>query len=203
MVTIRKGESWGSVVAPPPDLPVFADHRDAGRWLRSLSLSMPVPAFGVRDGDLARTMGGGGAHRFEGDVVCAPVDLVEVTLDDVTFPAATHVVLRRRWWRGRVVMAMNAQFLGRYDVAPRSHPNDGRVDVIDVAAAMTTRTRLQARRRARSGTHVPHPEITVSSVDAWKATFERPMQCWLDGCRVGRTRSVTLVVRPDALRVHA
>ena len=62
---------------------------------------------------------------------------MRVTLDDAapTWGVA-HVVVRRQWWRGEIVMAMNAQFYGRYDVAPRGHPNDGKVDVVRVDPSM-------------------------------------------------------------------
>ena len=46
------------------------------------------------------------------------------------------------WWRGRVVAAMNAEFLGPWDVAPRAHPGDGLLDVLDVSPAMSLADRL-------------------------------------------------------------
>ena len=199
---IRKGEPWGSAVPLPADLPTFDNERAAGRWLRSLSDRSDPIAFGLRGGDLARTMGGGGRDRFAGDVVCAPVDLVRVELDGVQHEALSHVVLRRQWWRGRVVLVMNAQYLCALDVAPRSHPNDGRVDVLDIAPEMTLRARLQARRRSRTGTHVPHPHIKVASVSACEFVFNRRATCWVDGVRVGTARKVTVSVAPDALLLY-
>ena len=169
-MTIRKGEPWGSVVAAPPDLPVFDDELGCHGLLERSFGDRPAEriAVGLRTGDLARTMGGGTPGRFGGDVVCAPVDVLRVTIDGVVHHALAHVVLRRSrrlgWLRGRLVLAMNAQYLGAHDVAPRSHPNDGRVDVIDIGSSMSVRSRLQARARSRSGTHLPHPDISVASV---------------------------------------
>ena len=208
-MTIRKGEPWGTVVPVPPELPVFDNERQAANLVeRALGSGSPeTVSVGLREGDMARTMGGGTAQRFLGEVVCAPVDVLRVTLDGVVHHALAHVVLRRAGWlgwsQGRVVMAMNAQYFGHFDVAPRSHPNDGRVDVVDVSPAMSVRARLQARQRARSGTHLPHPDIAVSSVPRWQVSVERPLRCWIDGREVGTGRSIEIVVLADALQVYA
>ena len=196
-MTIRKGEPWGEpVAAVESDLRIAASDIDAS----SGSLAAPV---GLAGGDMARTMGGGAVGRLHSNHVRATVDLLHVTTDAGDFNALAHVVARRSWWRGEVVLAMNAQFLGVYDVAPRSHPNDGRVDVLRVDARMPVRARLQARRRARTGTHVPHPQIGFASAGRWSASFERPLEVYIDGRRVGRSASLTIEVRPDALIVHA
>jgi diacylglycerol kinase family enzyme len=104
---------------------------------------------------------------------------------------------------GEVVLAMNAEFLGRYDVAPRGHPNDGRVDVLRVDGAMGLRARLQARARARAGTHLPHPRISVSQAASCRIELSRPSVLWLDGVRWRASRTFELTVEPDALPTFA
>jgi diacylglycerol kinase family enzyme len=94
---------------------------------------------------------------------------------------------------------MNAQFLGTWDVAPRSHPNDGRLDVFDVAASMAWTERVKARRRLPTGTHVPHPAVTVTRVAAVQETFEPLLAVWLDGTPMGTVRNLSVRVEPDAL----
>jgi diacylglycerol kinase family enzyme len=113
-----------------------------------------------------------------------------------------HLVARRGWWLGEIVAAMNAQFRQSADVAPRSHPNDGRVDVLRVASAMSVRHRLAARSRLAQGTHVPHPDIETRQVRSAVLSFRRPLHLWLDGTlwRKG-VRDVTLTVEPDALQI--
>ena len=68
---------------------------------------------------------------------------------------------------------------------------------------MSTRARLQARRRARTGTHLPHPRLHSTSTGEWQVTFERPLRLYLDGQRVGDVRDLRIEVVPDALTVHA
>lgn len=201
MVTIRKGEAWGEPCTPPAGLRVLRDDREAGRWLRGLP-GLPSEPIGLSGGDLARTMGGGAPGRFDGVVTRAPVDLLRVRLDGTETFALSHVVLRDAFWRRRVVLLMNAQFLSRRDVAPRSHPNDGRVDVLEVAAGMPLRARLQAARRSVTGTHLPHPQLSARQVQRWSMEFDRPIGCWLDGERAGRVSRFELEVVPDGLVVH-
>lgn len=204
-MTIRKGEPWGEPAEVPAEgLEVADSDRRASRSLElQRDAGRPFAPMGVAHGDMARTMGGGAAGRFDGTLVKAPVDLLHVTADGVGHLALAHVVVRRSWWRGEVVVAMNAQFLGPYDVAPRGHPNDGRVEVVRVDPAMPVRARWNARARARTGTHLPHPQLEVRSTGEWHHRFDRPMPLWLDAERCGDVRELTITVLPDALTLYA
>lgn len=203
-MTIRRGEAWGEAAAAPDDLVVVAGDaaarsvvvpaREAGRSLVT---------FGVAGGDLARTMGGGAPGRFSGPVVLAPVDALRVEAGGHVTWAVAHVVARRSWWRGEVHLAMNAQFIGRHDAAPRSHPNDGRADVIDVDPAMTLRARVEAVRRSHTGSHLPHPQLTTRQLAVVEWRFDRDLDVWVDGERWRRARELVVRVEPDALLVYA
>ena len=113
-------------------------------------------------GDLLATIGGAAgesARRF-------PIDVLSVDADGRRLTAVAHVVARgRTWWRGPIVAVMNADRIGAWDVAPRAHPNDGQLDVVEVDASMGLRDRWQASRRLPTGTHVPHPAIRTRRVD--------------------------------------
>lgn len=202
---IRRGEGWGEPVAAPPGLRLVPADAAASEAVGiALAAGEPLPAIGLEGGSLARTMGGGTPGRFASgrEVVRAPVDLWRVDSEGWSGWSIAHVVLRRRWWRGMVVLAMNAQYLGPYDVAPRSHPHDGRLDLLEVDAGMGLRARLQARSRARTGRHVPHPMLRVRQAASWTVTLERPLDLWVDGVHRGRTRSVAVSLHPDPLIVH-
>jgi diacylglycerol kinase family enzyme len=93
---------------------------------------------------------------------------------------------------------MNAQFSGRFDVAPRSHPNDGRCDIVTLLPALGFRQRWQAKRRLPLGTHVPHPEIPTSSVRSWSLEVRGRVPVRVDGRRYEATTNVSVSVRPDA-----
>lgn len=96
---------------------------------------------------------------------------------------------------------MNAQFLGRWDLAPRSHPNDGMVDVSD--GDLPVGDRLKARRRLPTGSHIPHPAIATRRVKHETLTFDRPIGIWLDGVDIDTASNVVIRVEPDAATVVA
>jgi hypothetical protein len=201
-VTIRRGEPWGEIVTPPANLHLLGSDTALHHWIvRHRSAGEPVAPVGIFGGDLARTVGGG-AERFTGQVAKVPLDLVRVEAEGATTWSVAHVVARRSWWHGPLVLAMTAQFLGGLDVAPRSHPNDGRVDVLSVDAEMPVRARLTARSRARSGSHLPHPQLTMTQVTEVRLEFDRRVVVWVDGERFATSAAVQLTVEPDAYTAY-
>ena len=163
-----------------------------------------VPPLLLAGGDLARTLGvtagreraapepGGPGSRVTVDVGAALVD------GRLQWFVA-HLVARRSWWRGRLLVAANAAFIGRWNVAPRSHPGDGRLDVFDADPSLGVR--LAARRRLASGTHVPHPDITQRRTAASQYEFRPPLDVYLDGRRAGSAHSLSIRVEPGAAQV--
>ncbi len=210
-MTIRRGQEWGSVGAAPADLVMASSDAEVRHVVEAARRagSCEPPPIGLLGGDLMRAVGGSGrAGRFDGDVAHLTVDVVRVEVEDPeagggarTGWFVAHAIARRTWWRGEVVAAMNAQHLGSWDVAPRGHPNDGRVDVVRAAPSLHPRARLQARTRLPQGTHMPHPDITTRQVTDVTIELIRPLGLELDGERWGSANRLRFVVEPDALRV--
>lgn len=206
-MTIRKGEPWGEAVRSPADLHLAATDADARDWVvRHRERDVDVPPFGVTGGDLARTIGGGAPGRFPGTVTRAPIDLLRLEAAGRTTWAVAHVVARHRWWQGELRFVMNAQFFGRFDVAPKAHPNDGLADVLVVDAAVSVRARWQARGRARTGSHLPHPGLQASRTATVAWTLPEGTTLWVDGVRWMNAPAegclVMVVVEPDGAIVH-
>ncbi len=216
-MTIRKGEAWGAPGPLAPDAPVFEDDRSAARHLAGRIDELGAPGadieLGLVGGDLHRTLGsprhrpaelrGPAAMRF-------PVDVAVVRTDAGEDIVVAHVVasLQRsartggpRWFTGRTVAVMNAEFVDGLDLSPRGHPDDGRLDVTD--GALPAAQRRAGRRRARSGTHVPHPglrEARVRRLDV-EISPASPLHVWLDGEHIGRSSTLSVRCVPDALTV--
>lgn len=205
-MTIKVGEPWGGVVPTPADLVEVRRDQDVARGVETARNDPSAPPILVRGGDLARTLG---ASRSLGPTVNRlPIDLLEVRLDGApSGVVCAHVVARRPWWkggwwRGPVVLVMNAEFIGDWDVAPRGHPNDGRAEVFETES-MSIRHRVAARRRLRSATHVPHPAIVTRSIRTATIDHGEPLTVFLDGRRAGSATVIEVTVVPDAGVVHA
>jgi hypothetical protein len=205
-VTIEKGQPWGRPareVSLPAAVEARTDAEAREVAERARRAHDPIPPIVLLGGDLCRTVGGTGDadHARGPDAVALPCDLGSVLLDGRQHWFVAHLIARRSWWRGRILAAMNAQFWGRFDVAPRGHPNDGAIELIDVDASFGLGDRLKARRRLRTGTHVPHPDITVRRIRAQQESFDPPLRVWLDGADVGEVHNLSLRVEPDAFMV--
>ena len=194
-MTIRRGEPWGSAVTRPQQLTLAESDRE----LAGLVAAGGSPSLGVSGGDLFATVG---APAGRDPVQRLPVDLLRVEADGVSYCAVAHVVARRSWWRGRIVAVLNVDHIGRWNVAPRAHPNDGRFDVVEIDVEMRLRQRLQARRRLPQGTHVPHPRISTRTGTAESWSFIRPHRLFVDGQRVGSVHELTVTLEADAFVIH-
>ena len=110
-----------------------------------------------------------------------------------------HLVARRSWWRGRVLVVANAAFMGSANVAPRAHPGDGRLDVLDTELRLGAR--IRAKSRLAAGAHVPHPDIAQRRVAAAQFDLDPALDVYGDGLRLGRAAAVSVRVEPAALEV--
>lgn len=202
-MTIEKGSAWGETVERPADLAAVAD--DAGL---AVALARGDRAVAVSSGDMFATVGARPlADRSE--VLRLPVDLLEVSLDGgAPLPAVAHVLVRAPRarggpLRGPLAVAMNAEFIGGIPLAPRGHPNDGRIEVFDFDAGLSVRQRLAIRRRARSAAHLPHPGIRTRSLRSVSWEFDRECVVVVDGVVRGRARSIDVSVTADGGVLHA
>ncbi|MCH1489374.1 MAG: hypothetical protein L7T83_03040 [Ilumatobacteraceae bacterium] len=179
-MTIRIGEEWGEPVdsAPEGTRTAFTDHDVA----QALDVQHPVL---VRGGTLHKTLG-----SPIGDAVIRrlPIDLVEMVDTSSETRIAVSVAnislsLRRPLgrWRGRIVVATNCGEYAGVTPCPRAHPNDGMFDVLEVDASMTLLQRRLAWKKAKSGSHLPHPSLSVRSGDKFCLIVEPNERIIVDG----------------------
>jgi len=194
-MTIRKGEAWGVPEPAPAGLNIAGSDRE----LAALVATEGDAPFAVTGGDVFTTIGApvGRARAYR-----LSMDVLRVEADGVPHLAVAHVLVRRRMWWGRVVAAFNVDHMGKWNVAPRAHPNDGRFDIIEVSQSMSVRDRRGTRRRLPAGTHTPHPEITTRTATEASWRFERPHLLWIDGAPVGSVRELTVTIEPDAYALY-
>lgn len=216
-MTIQRHKPWGTAAPLPIGAPVA--HGNAS--LRRLVLDQREPGIspspiGVIGGDLWRVAGapsGGRPRLSSSQAQTVPIDLIRVEADAATTWACVHVIARKSWWVGPVVAAMNVDRFGDWRMAPRAHPNDGRLHVLHTgvpegpeshprsSTSLSFRQRLLARRRLISGAHLPHPDIAVRRVERAEFRFDRPVDLWLDGEHSGEHRHLVVSVEADAATI--
>lgn len=198
-MTIEKGRRWGAPgPLPASGVEVRSDGEARAVLEAAKRANQPLPTLGLLGGDLCRTVGGrNDAVRLRSpEAMALPTDLGSVLIDGRLHWFVAHLVVRRSWWRGPVIAVMNAQWIGAWDVAPKAHPNDGVLDVLE--GDLSLGDRWKARRRLSTGTHVPHPGITQRRVAALQLELDRPTPVWLDGERVAEARTLSVRTEPDA-----
>ncbi|MCY4629635.1 MAG: hypothetical protein OXE75_01905 [bacterium] len=198
---IRRGGDWGtSGELPDGGVVVSNDARAREVVEAARRRGEALPVLGLTGGDLCRTLGGTGdrARLHEGGSALT-CDLGSVLLDGRLHWFTAHLVARHSWLFGRILVVMNAAYMGGWNLGPRAHPGDGLLDISD--ANLPLRQRLGAWRRLRSGTHLPHPAIATTRRAAFSTSFERPVPVLLDGVSAGRARRITVRVESDALAV--
>ena len=208
-MAVERGKDWGELgalpgngIVAPTDLAVGAAIKRShnGAPLGSLAAHEIAPV-GLIGGDLRRTLGG---RRSRGelrtpDAARATVDYGLVVVRDQQLVFVAHVVCRKAGWRGQTVAVMNAAFVGHWNVAPRAHPGDGKLDVVE--ANLSFSDRLKARRRLASGTHVPHPQIAEYRSTGKLVEFESELGVWVDGAYAGKASALTVSIVADGVRV--
>ena len=201
---VAKGEPWGEVSHLPPDAPVVdSDHALSRAIEFARAKGRPRPVFGLTGGDLWRTLGApiGGAERLaRGPVTRVTVDVGWITIDDGELEHAfvAHCIARTPLW-GHAVAVMNAEWLNGWDMAPRSHPGDGWLDVTE--ADLGWGEFRKVRRRLPTGTHLPHPDIATSRVRKADFDFPAPRRLYVDGAPFHKVRRLKVRLEPASLTV--
>ncbi|MCH1435544.1 MAG: hypothetical protein L7U56_07730 [Acidimicrobiales bacterium] len=202
-MTVEKNTDWGRQARPPRDLAVFDDSAAAVAVLTNARrANEPLPPIGLRGGDLVRTLGGPTVPDLTTAEIAlhVTVDLGAVLADGHLHWFLDHLVARRTWLRGQVLVAANAAFFGAWNIAPRAHPGDGMLDTLETSS-MSAGDRWKARRRLSTGTHLPHPDIRMRRTSAAQFGFDTPTPVWLDGRQIGRFTSLSVRIEADAVDV--
>ena len=200
-MSVEKGVDWGERAQPPADLAVFDDAHAAMELLTTeRRANRPLPAIGLRRGDLVRTLGGSTTADLATarEALHVTVDLGAVLADGCLSWFLEQVVVRRAWLRGPVIVVATAAFLGHWNMAPRAHPGDGRLDIVETTS-MRLSDRWKARRRLPAGTHLPHPDIATRRAAATQYDFAEPTPVWIDGARSKAVTSLSVRLEPDAV----
>ena len=207
-MTIRKNEDWGVTVTRPENLVICETDAAASQLATNYFLQQkPIPAIAITRSNLSRALGTTGADIDSQNMQATPFDLIEITFADESKTgqrvlALGYGVLRKSWWSGEIVAAMNTSFIGDWDCAPRSHPNDGKFDLLTVKSQMKPTQRLIASRRLRLGTHLPHPQISVKQLTSFEADCSAEPNLYVDNRKFVCVNQCKFRLLPDALTLY-
>lgn len=192
---IERGQDWGwEATDASPERVCESDAELAA------AIAVGVPLVRVVDGDIARTLGLARRRSSEPATWHVPLDALRMWLDDrEPIVAAAHIRIGSWSSRGTRYAIMNAAFVGNQNLAPRAHPGDGFADV--VTSALTGADRFKAWRRASTGTHVPHPDISIRRSRDETLHFDSPRRIHVDGHASARATRVRVEVVPRAIVV--
>jgi hypothetical protein len=198
-MTIEKGEDWGSRVGPDDvvNLRTASNDHDVAENPGGTLLG---------GGDLGLTLGITGCAGDAALWQRLPLDLLHVSyvdrrgrLHDTT---AAAWVTTGSFLSGPFFVVANTSFVKGRRLFPRSHPNDGRFEILEVSTEMSRRQRLVALRRVRSDTHLPHPHLTTRSATSFHFAWPAPKKIVVDGFKLGYVREITVEIRPNAGITH-
>ncbi len=196
-MTIEKGVAWGEPGQVPADAVTCIDDVAVAAGHDGVVV--------VAGGDLHKGLGMPRVKTPGEECMFLPVDLMRVAVETtdgmvLQLRAVAHVCIGSFGARGGFSGLVNAGFVDGLNLAPRGHPGDGRVELVTMDKDTPWRQRLMARRRAVTGTHVPHPMIDVAVCDTWTASVEGG-DLSVDGVMIPGARRVTVSVDPGRVRV--
>ena len=215
---IRKGEAWGEPFDDeryPNAVEVAGGDADLAAVVAAHP-GAPIRFTPTRASDLARALGLRGPPTGNTVLACDAIELPDGT------PAVNAVVFgvppdRQQWWhrRGRVeveidgrrvaegralcVIVANGQYLRGFDVVPRGHPGDGRLEVH--VYSLEARQRAPMQHRLTAGRHLPHPHITESSGRRVTVRFSEPVAWEADGQPRGEIAEATVGLVPGVVNL--
>ncbi len=207
-MTIRRNENWGVTVARPESLVICETDAAASQLATEYFLQQKsIPAIAITRSNLSRALGTKGSVVNSQNMQATPFDLIEITFADDSKTeqkvlALGFGLLRKSWWRGDIVAVMNTSFIGDWDCAPRSHPNDGKFDLLTVSSEMKPTQRLIASRRLRLGTHLPHPQISVKQITSFEADCSAKPNLFVDNRKFVCVNQCKFRLLPDALTLY-
>jgi hypothetical protein len=195
-MVIRAGEPWGEPGRPPGSIPVAADEAALGDlWVGGVREAV------LESGTLRSSTGTATTDlRLRAEVDAILVELRGPQGRSVVPVFGTMVIGTGPFGTRIAAIVTNSGFWRTRRVVPAAHPNDGTLDVLEVAPGMVLAQRYLAWRRSVRFDHLPHPDLVVRRGTEWTWTGS-PCTAWVDGRRVGRVAHVGCSVRADAMRV--
>ncbi len=156
---------------------------------------------GLSSGNLHSSLGGNFSiqRTVTNKTTACKIDLGKVTTeqDSYIFASYCKILDRRAPWRGKVIV--NSQLIAGRRLAPKAHPGDGSLELIE--SSLSFRQALLARRKAKLGDHLPHPDLGIKRVQNLKYHFEESKKLVIDNQFIGYHKFIEFEVLPHAITI--
>lgn len=204
-MTIERGKEWGTPVLVPSNVVLVNNDRHLAHMTQE-------DVCVVIGGDIWRSLGEP-TPKAAGEMATeVRIDALVVRIHTaglLTEVLASSSVEVGQWWkslrpflRQRYVACTNYGEMGKLQLAPRAHPNDGFFDVLSIDSTMSPKQRLLSAKKAKTGTHIPHPNISITrsqNLAITRSTKNETLK--IDGVRIEIWDSVEISIKPDYWRV--
>ena len=156
---------------------------------------------GLQGGDLYKSLGGSGMVDLEanGSTIGLKLDLGQLIVEESNYLFASYCKLLKPIKPWSTVWIINSPIIGQRRIAPKSHPGDGWLDVVEFSVPF--RQSLKAYKRSSSGDHLPHPQITTSKKRTITINSKRKRGVVIDGKRIGFRKEISISIIPHAIGV--
>lgn len=195
-MTIEKGKPWGTPSVVPSTRRVVSTDRELAQCTTEDECSLS-------GGDIWRSLGAPEIPAIGANATKVYIDAVQIHIDNTHHLfASSSVEVGSFLGRGRYLCLANSSFVGKKNIAPRAHPNDGSLDYLEIDAEISWRQRWLASRRSLTGTHIPHPKISsrrVREIEIQKQHSSEKMR--IDGVVYKEWTSIQIRIWPDHWQV--
>lgn len=194
-MTIQKGQDWGIPITAPLNFEIAHTDVAASR------MKSGIP-FALSGGDVYVSLGSPQVPKASHSCREVQIDALQYKIEgtngqlseDVAF---SHVCVGR-WFLGRFIAITNCGFIDALNTSPRAHANDGEFDFFELDAEMSLRQRFLAHKKARTGTHLPHPKLrSRRSTFVELTNISGAESLSIDGQNIKDWSSVSVEILPD------
>lgn len=203
-MTIQRGQEWGVPITVKSAFSVLNSDQQ-------LQSTAPDEICFMASGDIATTVGSpsppteGDTRRLvDIDAILCTVHFTDGTTKIVHSGGGIFIgtLLRPFPAQQRLVVVTNTGLHRGCNYAPRAHPNDGKFDVVQFGADMSLRERVMAKNRLGTGTHVPHPKISVQQHTEFRVDRQTQSERLLiDDMSMSHWRSIEMSLLPDYWKI--
>ena len=195
---IRRGQPWGIPTVMSDDVLIVENDQVLSNTDRTCRVVLT-------GGDISHSLGNpvvpvAGSACTEVAIDAMLCDITSTTSRLIQAVAASSIVVGS-YWKGRHLIVSNAGWIGDSNIAPRAHPNDGKVEMLTITSHMSLRQRILARRKMQTGTHLPHPDLSSIQIATQLIVRQNREKLMIDGKRIDDWASISIRVEPDYWRV--